>query len=134
MNTNNNWINNQPIPPNYFFDKSSGLTVYSMSECAKLLNLPGIGRNILLEYLKKLEIFEPNNLPAIKYLQLGYFKIGSGCTNYNCSSVFSCIKTTAIGLDYIQSLVPLIYEIDENYIINFIVEETRLGRYKGQFN
>lgn len=50
-------------------------TPMSMNTVAKVLNIPGIGRNKLLKYLRDNHIFTEENTPCQKYINLGYFKV-----------------------------------------------------------
>ena len=45
-----------------------------MSETAKILDIPGLGRNNLYRFLRARGILNAKNLPRNAYVQLGYFE------------------------------------------------------------
>jgi phage antirepressor YoqD-like protein len=47
----------------------------SMSQAAKLLKLPGVGRNKLFAMLRKDDVFQDNNEPHQKYINEGLFEL-----------------------------------------------------------
>ena len=47
---------------------------YTMSQAAKLLDVKGIGRTKLMEFLRWAEVLNKNNEPYQKYVDVDYFK------------------------------------------------------------
>lgn len=95
--------------------KAEGL--YNMSQTAKHLNLEGIGRNNLLEYLRNLNILYPGNIPYPEYMKLGYFVIKYGTANHNSAKVYPAPKVTELGLKWLsECMKEKILEQDEIYL------------------
>ena len=59
-----------------FFDAvADSKTAISMNEVAKVLNIPGYGRNNLFEYLRESKILDRFNVPYQKYVDNGWFRV-----------------------------------------------------------
>ena len=75
--------------------------VLTMSETAKALNIPNLGRNKLYNLLRANGIIDDSNSAHQKYVELGYF------TNMRTDKSFPnyVVHVTPDGFGYIQSLV-----------------------------
>ena len=78
-----------------------------MKEVAKTLNIKGLGRNNLFEFLREKKILDKNNLPYQSYVNQGYFKVveshyeyPQGCINVNQKTV-----VFQKGLDFIRRTI-----------------------------
>lgn len=78
-----------------------------MQTVAKILGIPGLGRNILFEILKRLKVLQEDRNPMQYYTNLGYFRVvetpwtnhKTGEQKVNCKTV-----VTQKGLDFIRAL------------------------------
>lgn len=50
-------------------------TAINMQEVAGLLNIKGLGRNNLFEFLRKIEVLNRKNIPYREYIESGYFAL-----------------------------------------------------------
>jgi anti-repressor protein len=67
---------NELSPKAEFYDTvACSKTTVSMGECAKMLNIGGVGRNNLFALLKKQGILMSNNVPYQRYVDSGYFTV-----------------------------------------------------------
>lgn len=88
-----------------FYDSvADSKSAIPMDQVAKVLAVPGLGRNKLFEFLREAKILQYNNIPYQKYVDAGYFRVvetkytkPDGSTNIN-------IKTLVYqkGVDYIK--------------------------------
>lgn len=63
-------------PKAAFFDAvADSKTAVSMNEVAKVLNIRGMGRNNLFEFLRKNKILDNYNKPYQKYIDCGWFRL-----------------------------------------------------------
>lgn len=63
-------------PKAEFYDAvTSSDTDFDMSEVAKVLNFPNIGRNKLFEFLREEDILRDNNQPYQSFVDRGYFRM-----------------------------------------------------------
>lgn len=59
-----------------FYDRvTQGNDTIDLGEAAKVLNIPGMGRNNLFRFLREKGILMKSNVPYQEYLDRGYFKI-----------------------------------------------------------
>ena len=59
-----------------FYDTvASSADAIDIGTAAKVLKIPGIGRNNLFERLRREKILMPNNLPYQEYIDRGYFRV-----------------------------------------------------------
>lgn len=59
-----------------FYDRvTRGDDTIDLGEAAKVLNIPGMGRNNLFQFLREKGILMKSNVPYQEYLDRGYFKI-----------------------------------------------------------
>lgn len=91
-----------------FFDQvASSKDAIEMGDVAKVLNIPGIGRNKLFEILRNKKILQNNNVPYQKYCDAGYFRVIEQKYTKPDASVNINIKTLAYqkGLAYIRKVL-----------------------------
>lgn len=78
-------------PKAEFFDAvADSKTAIPMNEVAKVLNIPGYGRNNLFEFLRNESILDRNNIPYQRYVDNGWFRVveqsytknGEHCINF----------------------------------------------------
>lgn len=91
-----------------FYDSVTGSSdTIDMKEVAKVLNIPGLGRNKLFELLRYRRILDGRNQPYQKFVDAGMFRVieskytdGNGDTHIN-------LKTVVFqkGVDYIRKIV-----------------------------
>lgn len=63
-------------PKAEFYDAVAGSkNALTMEQVAKVLDIPGVGRNKLFEILRNMKILQSNNIPYQKYIDRGYFRI-----------------------------------------------------------
>ena len=99
--------NNELKPKAEFFDAvASSKDAIEMSKVAKVLDIPGYGRNKLFEFLRDNNILRNNNEPYQTYVDRGYFRVVEQKYSYNGETRIS-IKTLVYqrGVDYIRKLV-----------------------------
>ena len=91
-----------------FFDAVTESTdTIDMGEVAKVLNIPGFGRNNLFAFLRGKKILMSDNTPYQTYIDRGYFKIvenswetPSGLCHVNMKPV-----VYQKGLDFIRKII-----------------------------
>lgn len=91
-----------------FFDQvASSKDAIEMGDVAKVLNIPGIGRNKLFEILRNKKILQNNNVPYQKYCDVGYFRVIEQKYTKPDGSVNINIKTLVYqkGLVYIRKVL-----------------------------
>lgn len=91
-----------------FYDSVTGSSdTIDMKEVAKVLNIPGLGRNKLFELLRYRRILDDRNQPYQRFVDAGMFRVieskytdGNGDTHIN-------LKTVVFqkGVDYIRKIV-----------------------------
>ena len=78
-------------PKAEFFDAvADSKDAIPMNEVAKVLNIPGYGRNNLFEFLRNESILDRNNIPYQRYVDNGWFRVveqsytknGERCINF----------------------------------------------------
>ena len=94
-------------PKAEFYDTVADSTdVISMKEVAAVLNIPGMGRNKLFEFLRKEKILDYNNSPYRRAIESGYFRVIEG--TYEVHGLPKISKTTYVyqrGVLYILKLL-----------------------------
>ena len=76
---------------------------YDMSQVAKLVNIKGMGRNKLIDWLRKQKVFRPNTTePYQHYVNQGYFKIA---TTHKSGNVYPKTVAYQRGVDFIIRLL-----------------------------
>lgn len=100
------------LPKAEFYDEVTGSTdTIDISECAKVLNIKGIGRNQLFEILREKKVLQSDdthwNQPYQKYCDQGYFRLIE--QKYNKPNGTKCINLKTVvfqtGLDFIRKIV-----------------------------
>ena len=91
-----------------FFDAvAESKDAIEIASVAKVLNVPGVGRNKLFEFLRNHKILMRNNQPYQKYIDCGYFRIIE--QKYERSNGDTCINIKTLvyqkGVKYIQELL-----------------------------
>ena len=59
---------------NFAYQLCSSKDTIEIGECAKVLN-KNIGRNRLFEFLRNSNVLQSNNIPYLKYIDAGYFRV-----------------------------------------------------------
>ena len=91
-----------------FFDAvAESKDAIEIASVAKVLDVPGVGRNKLFEFLRDHKILMRNNQPYQKYVDCGYFRIIE--QKYERSNGDTCINIKTLvyqkGVKYIQELL-----------------------------
>lgn len=100
--------NSEMRPKAEFFDAVAGSKdAISMANVAKILNVPGVGRNKLFEILRDRKILQQDNTPRQRYVDSGYFVVIEEKFNRGADEVGIYIKTlvTQKGLDWIRRIL-----------------------------
>ena len=91
-----------------FFDAvAESKDAIEIASVAKVLGVPGVGRNKLFEFLRNHKILMRNNQPYQKYVDCGYFRIVE--QKYERPNGDTCINIKTLvyqkGVKYIQELL-----------------------------
>lgn len=91
-----------------FFDAvAESKDAIEIASVAKVLNVPGVGRNKLFEFLRNHKVLMRNNQPYQKYVDCGYFRIVE--QKYERPNGDTCINIKTLvyqkGVKYIQELL-----------------------------
>ena len=91
-----------------FFDAvAESKDAIEIASVAKVLGVPGVGRNKLFEFLRNHKILMRNNQPYQKYVDCGYFRIIE--QKYERPNGDTCINIKTLvyqkGVKYIQELL-----------------------------
>ena len=91
-----------------FFDAvAESKDAIEIASVAKVLDVPGVGRNKLFEFLRNHKILMRNNQPYQKYVDCGYFRIIE--QKYERPNGDTCINIKTLvyqkGVKYIQELL-----------------------------
>ena len=91
-----------------FFDAvAESKDAIEIASVAKVLDVPGVGRNKLFEFLRNHKVLMRNNQPYQKYVDRGYFRIIE--QKYERSNGDTCINIKTLvyqkGVKYIQELL-----------------------------
>ena len=91
-----------------FFDAvAESKDAIEIASVAKVLNVPGVGRNKLFEFLRNHKVLMRNNQPYQKYVDCGYFRIIE--QKYERPNGDTCINIKTLvyqkGVKYIQELL-----------------------------
>lgn len=94
-------------PKEEFFDAvADSKDAVSMNDVAKVLNVKGMGRNNLFEFLRNEKILMQSNRPYQKYIDCGYFRVVEQRYTKNFEE---CINFKTIvyqkGINYIRKLL-----------------------------
>lgn len=90
-----------------FFDAvADSKDAVSMNDAAKVLNIKGMGRNNLFEFLREKKVLMQSNKPYQKYIDCGYFRVIEQRYTKNFEE---CINFKTLiyqrGLDYVRQLI-----------------------------
>ncbi|MFA5101036.1 MAG: phage antirepressor KilAC domain-containing protein [Candidatus Omnitrophota bacterium] len=91
-----------------FFDAvTNSKDAIEMKDAAKVLNIPGYGRNNLFQFLRDNQVLMPNNTPMQSYIDRGYFRVIEQKFNKTDGDVCIYLKTVVYqkGLDFIRRLI-----------------------------
>lgn len=100
--------NSEMKPKAEFYDAvADSKTAIPMDQVAKVLAIPGIGRNKLFELLRNMNILQSNNIPYQSFIDRGYFRTIE--TKYTKPNGDTCINIKTLvyqkGVDYIRSKI-----------------------------
>jgi len=98
----------EQTPKVEFYNDVTGSTdTVSMSEVAKVLNIKGMGRNKLFQFLRDESVLQHNNEPYQCFVDRGYFRIVESKYSKPAGSTHISLKTVVYqkGLDYIRKLL-----------------------------
>lgn len=94
-------------PKEEFFDAVAGSKdAISMNEVAKVLDIKGMGRNKMFEFLRENKVLMNNNIPMQRYVDCGYFRVVEQKymkDNEQCINVKTLVYQK--GVDFIRKLV-----------------------------
>lgn len=106
--------NTELKPKGEFYDAVAGSeTLIDMNQVSKTLNIKGLGRNKLFEFLRSQKILMNDNQPYQQYVDKGYFKlIEVRWTNPKTGDTNITLKTMVFqtGLDFIRKIVKKYYK------------------------
>lgn len=106
--------NTELKPKGEFYDAVAGSeTLIDMNQVSKTLNIKGLGRNKLFEFLRSQKILMNDNQPYQQYVDKGYFKlIEVRWTNPKTGDTNITLKTMVFqtGLDFIRKTVKKYYK------------------------
>lgn len=106
--------NKELKPKGEFYDAVAGSdTLIDMNQVSKTLNIKGLGRNKLFEFLRSQKILMNDNQPYQQYVDKGYFKlIEVRWTNPKTGDTNITLKTMVFqtGLDFIRKTVKKYYK------------------------
>ena len=93
-----------------FYDRvTESSDCIDIGQCAKILNVHGIGRNKLFEILRQKKILNEHNQPYQKYVDCGYFRIIETSFNLPDGTQKINLKTVVFqkGLDFIRKMIEV---------------------------
>lgn len=93
-----------------FYDRvTESSDCIDIGQCAKILNVHGIGRNKLFEILRQKKILNEHNQPYQKYVDCGYFRIIETSFNLPDGTQKINLKTVVFqkGLDFIRKIIEV---------------------------
>jgi anti-repressor protein len=112
-------------PKAEFFDAvANSKTAIPIGNVAKILEIPGIGRNILFQILRDQGILMHDNVPYQQYIDRGYFRVIEQKYNTPEGETKISIKTLVYqkGIEYIRKVVKLNHRELSNNAIRLIDE------------
>ena len=95
-------------PKAEFYDDVAGSKdSIEMGMVAKVLAIPGVGRNKLFEVLRTKKILQPNNIPYQTFVDRGYFRVLEQKYTTSKGEIKINIKTMVFqkGVDYIRKII-----------------------------
>jgi phage antirepressor YoqD-like protein len=93
-----------------FYDRvTESSDCIDIGQCAKVLNVHGIGRNKLFEILRNKKILNEHNQPYQKYVDCGYFRIIETSFNLPDGTQKINLKTVVFqkGVDFIRKMIEV---------------------------
>lgn len=93
-----------------FYDRvTESSDCIDIGQCAKVLNVHGIGRNKLFEILRQKKILNEHNQPYQKYVDCGYFRIIETSFNLPDGTQKINLKTVVFqkGVDFIRKMIEV---------------------------
>lgn len=93
-----------------FYDRvTESSDCIDIGQCAKVLNVHGIGRNKLFEILRQKKILNEHNQPYQKYVDCGYFRIIETSFNLPDGTQKINLKTVVFqkGVDFIRKMIEI---------------------------
>ena len=103
--------NNRMKPKADFYDAvASSKDVIDIGDAAKVLAVPGVGRNKLFSILRDRRILMSNNIPYQKYIDRGYFKLIEQSFTTPDGETRVSVKTVVYqkGVDAIRKLLETV--------------------------
>ena len=90
----------------FYNDVTGSADTIDMGELAKVLNVKGLGRNKLFEFLRKHKILDNRNQPYQKYVDMGLFRIVESQFSKPNGDICVNLKTVVFqkGVDYIRRI------------------------------
>lgn len=103
----NEQLFNQKPKVEFFDQVASSKDAIEMSNVAKVLNIPGFGRNKLFEFLREMKVLQSNNIPYQRYCDSKHFRVVETKYTTPNGEVRISLKTLVYqkGLKYIRNLV-----------------------------
>jgi prophage antirepressor-like protein len=104
------------LPKVEFYDRVAGATdSFSLGETAKMLEIPGIGRNSLIRFLRSQGVLMSDNVAKQRYIERGYFHIVQRdyCAPDGTLRVKAVTRVYEKGVDYIRRLI-------DNHLMQFM--------------
>lgn len=98
---------------------------YNMSETARILDIPGVGRTILYRILRKANVLENNNRPCQKYIKLGYL----GCA-FDGAQYVSMGTRKYVALVETMNGISLIRRVVLDYLQNNPIPRVKYAKRK----
>ena len=107
------------LPKAEFYDRVADTNAtFSLAETAKMLEIPGFGRNNLIKFLREKGILMADNVAKQRYVDRGYFRIVQ--TDYNAPDGTPRVKAVTRvyekGVDYIR------HRLDE-YLMGYMADQ-----------
>ena len=96
------------LPKAEFYDRVADTNAsFSLGETAKMLELPGFGRNNLIRFLRSQGVLMADNVAKQRYIERGYFHIVQRdyCAPDGTPRVKAVTRVYEKGVDYIRKLI-----------------------------
>ena len=99
-------IEEQKPKVEFYNDVADSNGAHTMDEVAKILSYYGLGRNRLFEFLRNKKVFNMNNIPYQKYMDMKLFKVVERSYNTRSGSIVRA-QTLVYqkGIEYISKLL-----------------------------
>ena len=96
------------LPKVEFYDRVADATdSFSLGETAKMLEIPGFGRNNLIRFLRSQGVLMADNVAKQRYIERGYFRVVQRdyCAPDGTLRVKAVTRVYEKGVDYIRHLL-----------------------------